>query len=196
MSSDEEEKVPDGIQYRVIAPRWRAPMLTPWLRMFDAIYRYHRLEDNTSDMRGALPRRRVPSTAISTSRKFVPGLPINAYMTSWLEEQLDIANVVHPGPKITYTHDPRLSEYVVISGCILLLQLTNFEVGNATAHIASPIRPHRLGSIRGAVVNIGASLGKFCFCPSHQLQSFHVSQFRCDVVFENTPSSLKRAGGG
>ena len=120
MSSDEEEKVQDGIQYRVLAPRWRSPMLTPWLRMFDAIYRYHRLEENTGDMRGALPRRRVPSSGISTSKKFVPGLPINVYETNWLEEQLDVVNVVHPGPKANFTHDPQLAQYVFILDCFPL----------------------------------------------------------------------------
>ncbi|KAF9642160.1 hypothetical protein BDM02DRAFT_3105986 [Thelephora ganbajun] len=113
MSSDEEEKVEDGIQYQILTPRWRAPMLTPWLRMFDAIYRHHRLEDNASDMRGSLPRRRVATSSESTSKRFVPGLPINAYRTDWLEGQLDIANVVHPAPGAKYTHDPQLAQYVL-----------------------------------------------------------------------------------
>lgn len=108
MSSDEEERIEGGIQYRILAPRWRAPMLAPWLRTFDAIYRYHRLEDNGNDMRGTLPRRRIPTTVESTSRRFIAGLPINAYKTSWLEEQLDIVNVVHPSPAAKYTHDPQL----------------------------------------------------------------------------------------
>lgn len=108
MSSDEEEKVEGQIQYRILAPRWRAPMLTPWLRTFDAIYRYYRLEDNGNDMRGTMPRRRIPTTVESTSRGFVAGLPINAYKTNWLEEQLDVTNIVHPSPVARYTHDPQL----------------------------------------------------------------------------------------
>ena len=110
MSSDEEEKVGGGMQYRVLIPRWRSGTLTPWLRTFDAIYLYHRLEGNGNGMRGPLPRRRVPTTVESTSRRFVPGLPINAYRNGWLEEQLDIASVVHPSPAVKYLHDPQLLE--------------------------------------------------------------------------------------
>ena len=110
MSSDEEEKVQDGIQYRILTPGWRAPMLTPWLRMFDAIYRHYRLENHANDMRGAFPRRRVATSAESASRRFVAGLPINAYRTTWLERQLDIANRVHPAPTAKYTHDPQLAQ--------------------------------------------------------------------------------------
>lgn len=110
MSSDEEEVLADGVQYRIQTPRWRAEMVTPWLRMFDAIYRYHRLENHTGDMRGTFPRRRIPTTTESTSRKFVPGLPINAYKTQWLEEQLDIPNIVHPAPAVRFTHDPQLQQ--------------------------------------------------------------------------------------
>lgn len=110
MSSDEEEIVEDGKQYRILTPRWRAPLLTPWLRMFDALYRYHRLQDDGSDMRGTMPRRRVPTTTESTSRGFIAGLPINAYKTNWLEEQLNVANIVHPAPAAKYIHDPRLAQ--------------------------------------------------------------------------------------
>ena len=154
MSSDEEEKVHDGIQYRALVPRWRAPMVTPWLRMFDSIYRYYRLEDNPGDMRGAMPRRRVPSAIMSTSKRFVPGLPLNAYALNWLEEQLDIANSVHPGPNVTYSHDPKLSEYVLIFGRTPPSQLTYFKGIPATAHLVIPaIRSNRLGLIRGTVEN-------------------------------------------
>lgn len=132
MSSDEEEKVADGIQYRILAPRWRSPNVTPWLRMFDTIYRYYRLEENTNDMRGALPRRRVPTTTESTSRRFVPGLPINTYDTGWLEEQLDISNVVHPTPPIKYLHDPKLAQYVLTSRRILSSLPTYFKDSPST----------------------------------------------------------------
>ena len=118
MSSDEEEKVSSGIQYRIRTPRWRAPILTPWLRIFDALYVYHRTENDDGDRRGALPRRRVATTLESTSRKFVSNLPINAYRTDWLEEQLDVANVVHPTPAAKYTHDPQLAQYVLPLHCL------------------------------------------------------------------------------
>lgn len=112
MSSDEGEKVDSGVQYRIYAPRWRAPMLTPWLRVFDALYLDFRMGDDSRDHRGNLPRRRVPTRLESSSRKFVAGLPINAYRADWLEEQLDVANIVHPSPECRYTHDPHLVQYV------------------------------------------------------------------------------------
>lgn len=117
MSSDEEEHVQDGIQYRIMTPRWRAMSLAPWLRTFDALYRYHRLEDNGGDRRGCMPRRRVPTNVKSTSRRFVAGLPFNAYDVNWMTEQLDAANVVHPTEEVVYEHDPQLSQYVLTSRC-------------------------------------------------------------------------------
>jgi hypothetical protein len=112
MSSDEEEEVGDGIQYRILAPKWRSPMLTPWLRIFDILYQHNRLENNSNDKRGAFPRRRVapPVWTWSTSKRFVSGLPINAYRTEWLEEQFDVANAVHPAPAAVYRHDPQLAQ--------------------------------------------------------------------------------------
>jgi hypothetical protein len=115
MSSDEEETVSNGIQYQIRPPRWRAPMVTPWLRMFDSIYIYHRTENNDGDRRGSMPRRQVSTTVESTSRKFVSGLPINAYKIEWLEEQLDLVNVVHPTSPIDYEHDPDLAQCVLLA---------------------------------------------------------------------------------
>lgn len=110
MSSDEEEVVEGGVQYRILTPRWRSAILGPWLRVFDVLHQHDRLENNSNDKRGAFPRRRVapPAGTLSASRRFVPGLPINAYRTEWLEEQLDITNVVHPAPVAGYQHDPQL----------------------------------------------------------------------------------------
>lgn len=87
--------------------------MTPWLRIFNALYIYHRTQNDNGDRRGALPRRRVATTLESTSRKFVSGLPINAYRTDWLEEQLDVTNVVHPTVAVKYTHDPQLAQCVL-----------------------------------------------------------------------------------
>ena len=156
MSSDEGEKVDDGIQYRILTPRWRAPMLTPWLRMFDVIYRHHRLEDSSGDMRGTLPRRRVATSAESSSRKFVPGLPMNAYKTSWLEEQLDIANIVHPAPQAKYTHDPQLVQYVLPPNRTTSPRLTYPQDGHTNVHLVSPVALfYHSKSMEGTVTSIG-----------------------------------------
>jgi hypothetical protein len=115
MSSDEEQRVPSGVQYRILTPRWRSSTVTYWLRMFDKVHLYHRLEHGTNDMRGCLPRTRVPTSIESESRRFVPGLPLNAYKESWLHEQLDVPNLVHPTPSVILRHDEVLSMYVLPS---------------------------------------------------------------------------------
>ena len=112
MSSDEEMSTPQGRQYLILVPKWRAPVLTPWLRVFDSLYLRHRNRAENGDQRGCLPRRRNASAKESTSRRFVPGLPINAYKAEWLEQQLDVRNVVHPKPSRPYTHDPALAQCV------------------------------------------------------------------------------------
>ena len=87
-------------------------MLTPWLRVFDALYLDHRMGNDSGDQRGNLPQRRIATRLESPSATFVAGLPINAYRTDWLEEQLDVTNRVHPSPENRYTHDPHLAQYV------------------------------------------------------------------------------------
>ncbi|KAF9642613.1 hypothetical protein BDM02DRAFT_3132972 [Thelephora ganbajun] len=78
-------------------------------------------------MRGALPQRRVATSAESTSRRFVPGLPINAYRTDWLEEQLDTTNVVHPALVAKYTHDPQLAHHSNVYLVISAIQPRRFD---------------------------------------------------------------------
>ena len=109
MSSDEEEVVNGRKRYLILPPEWRAPYLGPWLRVFDGLCMYHRLECEATDGRGRRPRDRVATNRVSTSRKFVAGLPTNAYRDSWLDKQLDVKNIVHPGPKQGYSHDPALA---------------------------------------------------------------------------------------
>ena len=108
MSSDEREDTETGKQYRIYVPKWRAPILTPWVRVFDLLYLHRCMGDDSGDQRGNLPRRRVAGRVASSSTKFVPGLPINAYRTDWLDEQLDVPNIVHPAPECQYNHDPDL----------------------------------------------------------------------------------------
>jgi hypothetical protein len=110
MSSDEEVNAPEGKRYLILVPKWRAQFLTLWLRLFDTLYLRHRTRGENGDQRGCLPRKRDGSTKESTSRRFVPGLPINAYRADWLERQLDVANVVHPTDPQPYIHVPQLVE--------------------------------------------------------------------------------------
>lgn len=126
MSSDEEVKTPEGKRYLVLAPRWRAPALTFWLRIFDSLYLHHRNREEHGDQRGCLPRRREGSTRESTSRKFVPGLPLNAYKAEWLEQQLDVPNMVHPSAEHPYGHDPQLAQYVFML-LIFSTSLTSYQ---------------------------------------------------------------------
>ena len=57
MSSDEREDTETGKQYRIYVPKWRAPILTPWVRVFDLLYLHRRMGDDSGDQRGNLPRR-------------------------------------------------------------------------------------------------------------------------------------------
>ena len=125
MSSDEEVITPEGKKYFILVSKWRAPFLTPWLRIFDSLYLRHRNQQEHGDQRGCLPRKRYASTRVSTSQKWVPGLPVNAYRLDWLEQQLDVANVVHPSPEQLYTHDPLLAQYVLTPHAILITDLTS-----------------------------------------------------------------------
>ena len=114
MSSNEEVKTTKGKKYFVLIPKWRAPMLTPWLRIFDSLYLRHRNREEHGDQRGSMPRKRYACNKESTSRKFIPGLPINAYRPDWLEQQLDVTNVIHPSDPQPYTHHPQLAQCVLI----------------------------------------------------------------------------------
>ncbi|KAK7684253.1 hypothetical protein QCA50_012577 [Cerrena zonata] len=86
MSSDEEDQFRGVRHYRVLPKRWRAPNLSPWLRVFDAAYRKERLGP-FGQSPGAMPRIRT-STAAQTAgavAKVVRGLPENAYNRTFLE---------------------------------------------------------------------------------------------------------------
>lgn len=119
MSSDEEAITAEGKKYLVLVPRWRAAVLTPWLRVFDSLYLRYRTMAEHGDQRGCMPRRRYASRKESASRKFVPGLPINAYRADWLTTQLDVANMVHPSAEKLYHHDDQLAQYVLLPRLVL-----------------------------------------------------------------------------
>lgn len=89
-------------------------------------------------MRGCMPRRRIPTSTESQSRRFVPGLPLNAYKTRWLEEQMDIANIVHPTPAIVFRHDKYLCHYVLaLDRVYLYSRLTYPKESHGYAELAS-----------------------------------------------------------
>jgi hypothetical protein len=124
MSSDEEVMTPEGKKYLILAPNWRAPVLTPWLQVFDSLYLRHRIQQAHGDQRGCMPRKRYACNRLSSSRKWVPGLPINTYRSDWLDQQLDLPNLVYPSPERPYTHDPVLAQYVLAFHFISLMDLT------------------------------------------------------------------------
>lgn len=119
MSSDEgdspeNEGAVDDVEYRILEPLWRAPQVTPWLRMFDSIYRLFRRKGQADVGPGAFPRRRKSTGVKSKSLKFVPGLPINMYDQGWLEGDMmrkyDLCPTALP---YDFTHDENIMEYVV-----------------------------------------------------------------------------------
>lgn len=112
MSSDEEEQVGRKKQWRILAPRWRSARVTGWLRYFDAIYDQVRGEGGLSDFRGPVPRYRASARTTSENKRFVPGLPGNAYRQGWLESLVDVDNVVRPTANVSWTHDPVIIEWV------------------------------------------------------------------------------------
>lgn len=94
MSSDEsdgEETGPDtpGRIFRVRKPVWRAQIVGRWLQAFDSVHLKRR--QVAQDKRGCYPRVRVrSSSAFSSSRSFVAGLPSNAYDQSWMVRQSQV----------------------------------------------------------------------------------------------------------
>lgn len=110
MSSDEEEKLGRRKQWRILAPRWRSARVTGWLRFFDALYDQVRSTGGIIDSRGSLPRHRASARKTSENRRFVVGLPRNAYRQGWLESLVDVENVVRPTENVSWNHDPLIVE--------------------------------------------------------------------------------------
>ena len=110
MSSDEEEMVGRRKQWRILAPRWRAARVTGWLRYFDALYDLTRSEAGPNEYRGPLARHRASARRASDNKKFVRGLPRNAYRNSWLQSLVDIDNMARPTASVSWTHDPAIVE--------------------------------------------------------------------------------------
>ena len=110
MSSDETSDG-DGVRrYRILRPQWRSTAVSGWLRYFDALYNRARRDRVFGNDRGAFPRDRKTAKKESESTKFVIGLPRNAYRQSWLNGQIDVENVVQPGPSVSWVHEPAIVE--------------------------------------------------------------------------------------
>jgi hypothetical protein len=106
MSSDESdgEHAEIGKSYHVSRPKWRSAEVGAWLRVFDSVHLESVRERGSSHG----PHIRVynhASPRISSSKKFVPRLPINAYDTHWLEKQNEIDLSVRPSDPYNFTHD-------------------------------------------------------------------------------------------
>lgn len=117
MSSDEsdseETTSADGLQFRVLSPRWRSQELTFWLRGFDAVHMIRRKSgEGPSGSRGAYPRLRAYSSGRKSSAKtFVRDLPINAYDKRWLASQSNVKVSVTPENVLyEFTHAPEVLE--------------------------------------------------------------------------------------
>ena len=98
-------------RYRVKRPRWRAPVVEMWLRVFDMCYIVWHCT-STDAMHGApvyLCER--PSNSWSSSKKFVAGLEKNAYDAEWLSgcAHLDIVLLPRNG-QYDFTHDSKILE--------------------------------------------------------------------------------------
>lgn len=115
MSSDESDSddLPrvrrKRVSFKVLTPRWRNPALSDWLHTFDTVGWIHRRDKGPT--RGLHPRHRLHNQRtpkFSNSKKFVPGLPFNAYKTEWLDARLDVDFAVYPEPEryeFSHGHD-------------------------------------------------------------------------------------------
>ncbi|KAJ7429043.1 hypothetical protein B0H11DRAFT_1770383 [Mycena galericulata] len=116
MSDTESEVEADGsdVRYYIVSPKWRAGRITPWLRFLDSVYKILRRGGASHATRGALPGMRIPTNRKSTISKYVAGLPINAYDTEWMDEDLLRKNELRTRQPYDFSHDPDLILYVII----------------------------------------------------------------------------------
>ena len=110
MSSDETSDGEDSKSFRILTPKWRSDSVTAWIRYFDVLYNRARRDRIFGNGRGAYPRDHKNARRESRNRNFVVGLPRNAYRQGWLDRQIDIDNVVQPGPSVSWLHEPAIIE--------------------------------------------------------------------------------------
>ncbi|OBZ77588.1 hypothetical protein A0H81_02217 [Grifola frondosa] len=111
MSSDESEHENGVIQYRVLIKSWRNPVLTPWLRTFDAAYRKDRLSGPSQSTRGAHPHLRLASQKVDL-RAPVIRLPFNAYNYEWLKglSAFELESLAPQHREYEFLHTPAMME--------------------------------------------------------------------------------------
>lgn len=110
MSSDETSDGNGSKSFRILTPQWRSSLVAAWVRYFDVLYNRARRDNVFGNGRGAFPRDRKSARGESKSKRFVAGLPINAYRQEWLDKQIDVDNVVQPGPSVHWLHEPAIIE--------------------------------------------------------------------------------------
>lgn len=111
MSSDESDHENGVVQYRVLIKSWRHPILTPFLRVFDASYRRDRFVPILQNTQGSHPHLRLSSNKVDDSRGAPTRLPINAYDTRWLANltQFDRERL-EEGDPYDFSHTPHILE--------------------------------------------------------------------------------------
>ena len=85
-------------RFYVLRPRWRSPVLSAWLHVFDSMHMISR-RSLLGPSRGAYPHLRIDnaeSPRYSTSQAFVRDLPINAYDAQWIANKTGCDYSVRP----------------------------------------------------------------------------------------------------
>ncbi|KDR77507.1 hypothetical protein GALMADRAFT_138609 [Galerina marginata CBS 339.88] len=105
MSSDESESEgTDVSSCNVRMPPWRSESLSDWLHVIDTVYIRERKK--SGDRRGCLPHLRVyKEHSTSSKKKFVKGLPKNAYDPEWLQNAVNVGEKAEEYP---FVHDNKL----------------------------------------------------------------------------------------
>lgn len=111
MSSDEERTAGLDMYYEILEPVWRSQAVSAWLRVFDSLRtRARRYDGVYGDQRGSPPRMRISKAKRSTNKRFVQGLPRNAYDNVWFDGQAYPEDTVRPGPDAQYFHSAKTVE--------------------------------------------------------------------------------------
>jgi hypothetical protein len=110
MSSDETANENGTPQYRILGRHWRSIEVTPWLRVFDAMYRHNRWGPVATVSRGNNARVRFESMSMGCARGAVSRLPRNAYRVKWYDslDQYDRDELDRGDEVYAFTHVPEI----------------------------------------------------------------------------------------